>query len=490
MPKKPKKTREERTAENYFPVEAEDLKRTTEKSVKEEDILESMPKRTTEKEIKQNISQTDVLKRAVEKMYSELPRKDLEIVEKIGAAKNGKRNGKIKAIKKAKTTTIKESREEIPKALLKEKGYELIITEKPQAAAKISAALGEYTTRNLHGVPYYEVTRNGKKIIVAFAVGHLFTLKQNTSGNEVPVFNISWVPNYEAKKGDFSKKYYDVLIRLAKNAGEFTVATDFDVEGEVIGINVVKMICEKQDANRMKFSTLTDKELNSAYENKMPTIHWGQAIAGETRHYLDWYYGINLSRALMNAIKKVGRFKIMSIGRVQGPTLNLIVQKELEIKNFKPELYWQIFIKVSDFDLELKYIKDIFNKKELENFKDIVGKEINLETKKTEQLLEPNPPMNLTTLQTESYRLFGITPANTLKIAQSLYLAGLISYPRTSSQKLPNSIDYSTILEKLKTKFKAGKLIKRDKPVEGPKTDPAHPSIYPTGNFQVLTGDE
>jgi DNA topoisomerase-1 len=192
----------------------------------------------------------------------------------------------------------------------------------------------------------------------------------------------------------------------------------------------------------------------------------------------------------MNAIKRVGKFKIMSIGRVQGPTLNLIVKKEFEIKNFKSATYWQVFIKLKDFDFELKYVKDIFHKKDLEKFKDLVGKEIKLETKKTEQIILPNPPMNLTTLQTESYRLFGITPSNTLKIAQSLYLAGLISYPRTSSQKLPASIDYKSILEKLKEKYKITKLIKRDKPVEGAKTDPAHPSIFPTGNFQILSGDE
>jgi DNA topoisomerase-1 len=93
-------------------------------------------------------------------------------------------------------------------------------------------------------------------------------------------------------------------------------------------------------------------------------------------------------------------------------------------------------------------------------------------------------------LQTEAYRLYGITPSNTLKIAQGLYLNGLISYPRTSSQKLPASIGYQKILDKLANKFKAGHLIKRKFPVEGKKTDPAHPSIYPTGQSQILSGQD
>jgi DNA topoisomerase-1 len=77
-----------------------------------------------------------------------------------------------------------------------------------------------------------------------------------------------------------------------------------------------------------------------------------------------------------------------------------------------------------------------------------------------------------------------------LKIAQSLYLAGLISYPRTSSQKLPESIGYKDILSRISKKYKSESLIKREKPVEGPKKDPAHPSIYPTGESQILSGQE
>ena len=195
---------------------------------------------------------------------------------------------------------------------------------------KIADALGRSEKRNLHGVPYYEVLRNGKKIVVACAVGHLFTLSQNQKGSGYPIFDISWMPNYTVRKADFTKKYYDTLLSLAKNAGTITVATDYDIEGEVIGLNVVRFICSQKDASRMKFSTLTSNELNQAYEKKSPSVNWGQAIAGETRHYLDWFYGINLSRALMNSIREAGRFKIMSIGRVQGPTLNLIVQKEKE----------------------------------------------------------------------------------------------------------------------------------------------------------------
>ena len=485
MLKKPKKTIEEKSIEGYFPVDEDDVKGATEKEVAKELTREDILKKTTEKSVKEISPQEELPKKTIEIEYSKPTLKELETIEKTGE-KPKKRNSR----KKAKRTTTKPVKKITSKILLKKGGYELVIAEKPQAAAKIAAALGVSRKISERNVPYYEVDRDGKKIVVACAVGHLFTLKQNHSGSEVPIFDISWVPNSEVRKKDFSKKYYDVLKKLTKNAGELTVATDFDIEGEVIGINVVKFIANEKDAKRMKFSTLTNAELNNSYDNKSNHIHWGQAIAGETRHFLDWYYGINLSRALMNAIKTTGKFKIMSIGRVQGPALNLIVKKEREIKNFKSEKYWQVFITVESPKVELKYVKDIFHEKELEKFKDIVGKKGQAETKKTEQKLRPNPPFNLTTLQTEAYRVFGITPSKTLQIAQSLYLAGLISYPRTSSQKLPDSINYKQILKTLKKTYKFARLLKRDKPIEGKKTDPAHPSIYPTGNKQILSGEE
>ena len=476
MPKKPKKTREQVSEENYFPIDETSLKNTTEKIVKSKPEVEIVKSISSKESLKKD--NEDVMKSSIEKSYKRPSVKSREKVVK-------KKKKKKKAIKKS--SVVKYS---IPKIYLKKKGYELIITEKPQAASKIANALGSPKQKSGKGNSYYELTKNGKRIVVACAVGHLFTLKQNVVGSGVPIFDVSWAPNYLIKKGDFTKKYYDTLLTLAKGAESLTVATDYDIEGEVIGTNVVRLICGQNDAERMKFSTLTDSELNKAYDNKMEHIDWPQEIAGETRHYLDWYYGINLSRALMNAIKTTGKFKIMSIGRVQGPALNLIVKKEKEITSFKPETYWQVFVDLDNPKIILKYIKDIFDKKELDKFENLVGKKINTETIKSEQKIPPHPPFNLTTLQTETYKFYGITPTNTLRAAQKLYLAGLISYPRTSSQKLPDSIDYKSILDKLKIIYKVPKLITRNKPVEGKKTDPAHPSIYPTGEKQVLSGDE
>lgn len=372
---------------------------------------------------------------------------------------------------------------------------ELIICEKPAAALKIAQALGTPTQKKIDGVYYYELEKDGKKILVGCAVGHLFSLAQK-NGKGWPVFDIDWEPNFKVKKNDWSKKYHSALLKLCKQANSFILACDYDVEGEVIGWNVLRFICGKdadKDAKRMKFSTLTASELQESYKHLMKNIDFGLAYAGETRHKLDWLYGINLSRALMEAIKSAGAFKIMSIGRVQGPALHLIVEKEKSIKAFKPEPYWQVFLLVQDLDkqkVEVKYPKDLTKKTELAKFKTLKGKKAEAKTTKTQQKIQPPAPFDLTILQIEAYKFYKFSPARTLQIAQSLYLAGLISYPRTSSQKLPPSIAYKDILKKLSKQTKLTSYATRNKPVEGHKSDPAHPSIYPTGEHRELSGEE
>ncbi|MFH2028752.1 MAG: DNA topoisomerase I [Nanoarchaeota archaeon] len=382
--------------------------------------------------------------------------------------------------------------------------YELIITEKPAAAAKIAEALadGKAIKKNLNQVPYYEVTRGKKDIVVACAVGHLFGLDQKENSWNFPVFNIEWQPSYLKKKGsDFTKKYLNTIKSLSKGAKEFTIATDYDIEGEVIGLNVIRYACKQKDASRMKFSTLTKDDLIEAYEHKSKTLDWGQANAGETRHFLDWYNGINYSRALTAAYKTTGGFKILSIGRVQGPSLKIIVDREKEIQAFKPIPYWQIELngKAKEGILTAWHEKDKFwEKKESDEvMKKVKGQkqgEVSKIEKKQFKQAPPNP-FDLTSMQVEAYRLFKIQPKDTLAIAQELYTAGYISYPRTSSNQLTPKLGYAKILNLLAKQNQYSDLCKqlvktKLQPNNGKKTDPAHPAIYPTGLIPDLSGRE
>ncbi len=374
--------------------------------------------------------------------------------------------------------------------------YELIITEKPAAAQKIADALadGKPIREGSQGVYYYKITHGKKDIVVACAVGHLYGLDQKEGSKwKFPVFDIEWQPSHETRKASaFTKKYLLQLKKLAKEAKEFTVACDYDVEGEVIGLNIIRYACNKKDAARMKFSTLTKPDLIEAYENKSKTLDWGQANAGEARHFLDWYNGINYSRALTDAIKQAGAFKIMSTGRVQGPALKIIVDREKEIKAFKPVQFWQIQLlgNVKKEDIEAWHKQDKFWKKEEADkvMKNVKGQKKGVIDKVEKNQFQQSPPFpfDLTTLQIEAYRCHGIQPKETLSIAQELYTSGYISYPRTSSQQLTPKIGYSKIISALAKQSiysnLCSSLLKTQLiPNNGKKTDPAHPAIYPTG---------
>lgn len=372
-------------------------------------------------------------------------------------------------------------------------GYQLIITEKPSAARKISDALAEGTVKNeqKRGITYHEFKRNGKDIIVVPAVGHLYGLRQTTKNWIYPVFDVEWAPTSEINKdASFSKKYLENIKTLAKKADGFVVATDLDIEGETIAYNIIRFACKQKDAKRMKFSTLTKGDLVKSYENLSPTIIHGLANAGITRHMLDFYWGINMSRALTTAVKVAGQYKILSAGRVQGPALHFLATREKQIQAFKPTPFWQIELVPKEYKFRARYEEEkIWEREKAVKIKrDCNGKDAKVgDITKKEYKQKPPTPFNLTDLQVEAHKLFKMIPKETQAIAQDLYLGAAISYPRTSSQKLPKEIDYKTILEKLKQNADYKKsaeflLAKKElKPNDGKKTDDAHPAIFPTG---------
>ncbi|MBS3169652.1 DNA topoisomerase I [Candidatus Woesearchaeota archaeon] len=374
---------------------------------------------------------------------------------------------------------------------------ELIVTEKPSSAKKIAEALADkkLIQKKSKQSSYYELTHNGKPIIVTSAVGHLYTLVEDKQNSwTYPVFDIHWEESSKTSPSlKYVQDYIDTITMLAKKADSFTVACDYDIEGEVIGYNVIRYCCKKKDASRMKFSTLTKDDLIEAFDQKMNHLDWGQAFAGETRHKLDWFYGINLSRALTASVKAAGSFKVMSSGRVQGPALKILVDREKEIAAFQPEPFWQLNLlgKALKENIDAWHIKDrFFDKKEVDAIHKKIKDEkqtVVKEVKRTKRQQSPPTPFDLTTLQSESYALFKITPKETLDIAQHLYLAGVTSYPRTSSQQLDPKLGFVNILKHLQKQMDyetlAGELLKLKelKPNNGKKTDPAHPAIYPTG---------
>jgi len=386
--------------------------------------------------------------------------------------------------------------------------YTLIITEKPDAAQRIAEALdlkGKPKKVEEKAVPYFIANRD-KQLVTVPALGHLYTVVHaHGRRNYYPVFNFKWAPRYVAEKGAKQiKTWIEVVSKLAENADGFIDACDYDIEGAIIGYTILKYACHNRDnvAKRMKYSTLTKPELEKSYKERMPTLDFNMIEAGRARHEVDWLYGVNISRALTLAANRwSGRYATLSTGRVQGPTLKFLVARERSIHSFVPTPYWSILAEVEaqgatyPVDFEEKVIEKKAEADTIvEACKGKTGKIEKIEEKSIQ--VTPPVPFDLGSLQSEAYSLFGYTPRRTGDIAERLYLEAVISYPRTSSQKLPPVINYRAILnglsqepayQKLATELLGkGEL----KPREGPKTDPAHPAVYPTGNRPERVLDE
>ncbi|WP_440059855.1 DNA topoisomerase I [Thermogladius sp. 4427co] len=375
------------------------------------------------------------------------------------------------------------------------KGRVVVIAEKPKAASKIaSAVLPSYNKTLLYKVPVYFYRGRDIEIIIASAAGHLFNL--NTRLRGYPVFSYDWTPLYETDPEAKHTYYYvKALNEVCKNADYYVNACDYDIEGSVIGFLIIKFFGNIEKAYRAKFSSLTPAELRDSFR-KLSRLDFEMVEAGLARHELDWLWGINISRALMSAVESVvGKRIVLSAGRVQTPTLAYVVSllQERNLHIPYPVFALSIVVEKNGSRITAHREKGLLDSKSdalrIASSIKKSGKVKVLEYIEKKKIIPPPYPFNLGDLQEEAYRIYGFSPYKTQELAEKLYLEALISYPRTNSQKLPPTLDYKGILIKLSSNPSYANLVRQLlsetggvlKPREGPKDDPAHPAIYPTG---------
>ncbi len=357
----------------------------------------------------------------------------------------------------------------------------LIVTEKPKAAERIAKALNCNYRKKMFGINYYM----NRDIIVTSAIGHLYELTTNDRG--VPVLNYEWVEAYNIKGKDYTKRYIDLIKYLSYKADELMIATDYDIEGELLGFNIYRFICKHLPVSRMKFSSLTKSEIINAFRRPIE-INKNLVDSGEARHVLDFLWGLNVSRCLMLAFNNE---LTLSAGRVQSPALHLIFEREEEIRNFKPKTFYIIKLIATDGlkEYEFEYYKKVENPFELSNIISLRPRILRVNLIERKIISYKIAPFNLSDLQQEAYALYKLSPKKTLEIAEELYLKSLISYPRTDSQKFPKGLNFRYIIQMLSKipiyenyckKLLSMKVLI---PKEGKKTDDAHPCIYPTGEI-------
>ena len=301
---------------------------------------------------------------------------------------------------------------------------------------------------------------------------------------------LTWAP---IVKLPAEKEIIRVLKNLAKKADSVVIATDFDREGELIGsdaLDMVREVAPELPASRARYSALIKGEVTEAFAN-LVELDQDLADAGESRQYIDLIWGAVLTRYL--TLAKFGGFgNVRSAGRVQTPTLALVVERERERLAFKPEDYWQIRGMAAHGGAEFKiaHATARFTDKAkaeaafsaVENASKGTVAAVAKRSRK-----QPAPiPFNTTSLQAAA-AAEGISPARTMRIAESLYMSGLISYPRVDNTVYPRTLDIAGIVKGLAAnspalapvckKVLAGPL----KPTRGKVETTDHPPIHPTG---------
>lgn len=377
-------------------------------------------------------------------------------------------------------------------------GYTLVICEKPDAARRVADALSEGRSKTMavEGTSVHSFTRKGEEFVVCSAQGHVYGVSDPSEERTVyPVFDVEWYPSNLLDEDDASAgRRISAIRKLSAGASRFVNACDFDVEGETIGYNLLRYACGGKEgtALRAKFSTLTEEDLRKAFDGLGTQSDQGLARAGRARHAIDFVWGVNLSRALsQSALVSGHKYRTVSVGRVQGPTLGFLVERERAIREFVPIPYWKV---TGEFEKDRKKITAPYSQEKVltESFanrirKECLGRQAAAESvKKSTAQVGPPVPFDIGELQKEAYRAFGFAPSRTLQIAERLYLGALISYPRTGSQKLPASLNLGGIIAGVgKIPEYSGiavSILKSEpRPVQGAKSDPAHPAIHPTG---------
>lgn len=352
---------------------------------------------------------------------------------------------------------------------------QLVIAEKPSVAMSIAKVLGVKNKQN----GYME----GNGYIISWCVGHLVGLVSPEIYDEkYKRWNIEDLPIFPKEFKHYVlpkvKKQFFILKILMnrKDINEVINACDAGREGELIFRLVYKQAKCKKDIKRLWISSMEDRAIKEGFENLKEGHDYDNLFASATaRAKADWLVGMNLSR-LYSLLYKQN----YSVGRVQTPTLALMVKREGDIQSFKKEKYYTVELDLDDFSLTTERID---NPDIAEQLKNLVPETIKIDyVEEKEKITKPDLPFDLTTLQRECNRYFGYSAKQSLDYAQSLYEKKLITYPRTDSRYLTEDMITSLVNNILgKNDFDTDRI----KVIFNTKKVTDHHAIIPTASASI-----
>lgn len=373
----------------------------------------------------------------------------------------------------------------------------LIITEKHDAAKRIASILfdGKPKRKRVSGVDTYEV--DGK--VVMGLSGHVVGVDFPKDYNNWQKIDLGKLIYAEIVTTAIHTNIVAALRKLGREATHVTIATDYDREGELIGVealNIIKKVNPNITSDRVRYSAITQAEIKKAFLSSSK-IDFNLASAGEARQIIDLIWGAVLTRFVSLAAGRLGD-RFLSVGRVQSPTLALIVNREKERQGFVSEPYWELYATLANSgEFVVQHKKGRFSdKKEAEAIKAKLGGTARVTGLRMGTRIDRPPiPFNTTEFLRAASSI-GFSTANAMRIAESLYVNGFISYPRTDNMVYPESLDARGLIRALAEgefkeyaqKLLAGKLT----PTRGKKETTDHPPIHPVSPAKrsELKGDE
>ncbi len=354
-------------------------------------------------------------------------------------------------------------------------GKKLIIAEKPSVASDIAKALGGFTKQG----DWFE----SDDCVVSSAVGHLLELvlpeshdvkKGKWSFANLPVIP----PHFDLRPIERSEPRLNVLLRLIKRKDVDTLvnACDAGREGELIFRYIVQHAKTKKPIERLWLQSMTQTSIRDGFAKlRTDGDMLALADAAKSRSEADWLVGINGTRAMTAFNSKEGGFYLTTVGRVQTPTLAILVEREEKIRGFKPRDYWEVHARFGAkageypgrwFDAEWKKQEDGEKKAErlweaarAEAIRAACEGKPGTVTEETKPATQMSPLLfDLTSLQREANGRFGFSAKNTLGLAQALYEKHkVLTYPRTDARALPE--DYVPTVKQTLEMLKEGSYV-------------------------------
>ncbi|MBU1863815.1 MAG: DNA topoisomerase I [Candidatus Omnitrophica bacterium] len=381
----------------------------------------------------------------------------------------------------------------------------LVICEKNIAARRIAQILSKGTAKmqRINTIPVYEFEKDGEAWAIIGLKGHILNLDYPTTYRRWDTTPPNELITVEPVKKISEKAIALALKKLVAENPFIIIATDFDREGELIGVEAINLAreynAELTTIKRTRFSAITGYEIHDAFE-KLVQVDYNLANAGEARQIIDLVWGVVLTRFISLTSRRLGN-EFLSIGRVQSPTLALLVEREKAIKKFIPEPYWRIIARLKkEKSFEAVHSEERFwDESQAKNIYDRV------QTAKQAQVISitvttnieyPPPPFN-TTMFLQAASSQGLSTTRAMELAESLYMAGLISYPRTDNTVYPSSLNIKGILLKLTESSFAKEVHEvlqngRKSPTCGKKKTTDHPPTHPVGapKNKKLSGEQ